>query len=88
MEVSMTSIKDALKEVEAVYDNPNYPDRYIIIMKSGEVYAMSENPLSPSGFNIHVGEFGEKPSAGDGKRVPKGTLPIEVRKAIRERIIK
>ena len=81
----MKSIREALRKVDAVYDYPNYPDRYTVVMRNGEIFTMSENPLSSRGVNKYIGEIDDFPCVRNGKRVPKDTLPIEVRRAIRVR---
>ena len=75
-----------MKEVEGVYDNPKYADRYTVIMKNADVFNMSENALSPNGVNMYAGNIRDLPGARDGKRIPKDSLPNEVKKAIKGRI--
>ncbi|MCK5236185.1 MAG: hypothetical protein KAR06_04285 [Deltaproteobacteria bacterium] len=66
-----------------IYDNGGEIfDRYTVII-DGEMYAMSEAPLSPQGFNQYVGKY-EKPW-GD-KLVSFESLPQDVRRAILNRM--
>jgi len=59
-------------------------DRFTVII-NGQVFGMSENPLSPCGFNQYCGGLSELPFARQGKRVAFKNLPIDVRTAINER---
>ena len=79
-----------------IFDNPATFDRFTVFAGDGGVYGMSENPFSPLGFNMFVGEdarftpWGTRgdilPGAHLGKRVKLESLPEEVQRAITERI--
>jgi len=82
----MATLKEAMKEVEGVYDSPAYADRYTVIMKGSDVYTMSENALAANGVNMYSGNVRDLPGAKDGKRIDKNSLPDEVKQAIKERV--
>ena len=70
-----------------IYDNNSYIDRYTIIINDDAVYGMSENPLSPSGFNQYCGTLNEiNESSYLGKLIKYDSLNDDVKKAIKERI--
>lgn len=66
-----------------IYDNEGKTfDRYTVII-DGDVFGMSENPLSPQGFNQYSGKLHELPMArNNGERITLESLPDEVQKAI------
>lgn len=67
-----------------IYDNGGKTiDRYTIFI-GNQVYGMSENPLSPQGFNQFVGLKKEisKTLLKKDKKVKFSSLPEEVKKAI------
>ena len=83
-------VRDALRKKEEpvveVWDNGGRSaDRYAVII-GDDVYAMSENAMSPNGVNMYVGELKDLPGARDGVRVSLDKLPEAVRKAIVSRI--
>lgn len=75
----MPTIVEALKKVQAVYDDPDMVDRYTVIMKNGNVFGISKNVKSPFGMNEYLGDVTELPYVRSGKRVNKQTLPYEVK---------
>ena len=68
-------------------------DRYTVVLPDGGVIGMSDNPLSPGGFNQYMGEWTVDGRPGfpyikqKGKRVPVAALPRDVREAIKQRIL-
>lgn len=73
-----------MKTIE-VYDNGGQTfDRYTVII-DGDVFGMSDNPLSPQGFNQYSGKLHELPLARQGERVVPESLPEQVQKAIEAR---
>jgi len=71
-----------------IYDNGGKSfDRYTIIIDN-YAYRMSENPLSPQGFNQYCGEVvtGVKLGKHLGKKILFESLPTDVKKAIKERM--
>lgn len=88
------SIKNDIEEVSnlpvVVYDNGGKTaDRFTILnMKTKEVFAMSNNPLSPGGVNTFCGILGHNVSthpASCGDLVPTRLLPVSVISAIARR---
>lgn len=70
-----------------VYDNEKTFDRYTIII-GRDVYSMSENALSPQGYNQYCFTLSKKQQISNvGKRVPFNALPEAVKKAIKRRLI-
>lgn len=68
-----------------VYDNGGETvDRYTVII-DGDVYTMSDNPLSPQGVNQYAGKLHELPLARQGERTVVESLPEAVQKAIEQR---
>lgn len=66
-------------------------DRYTVCVVDGDHrhwYAMSKNPLHPNGFNQFCGEdkISKKELRHIGKSVEYYSLPLEVQKAIAERL--
>ena len=68
-----------------VYDEPSTIDRYIVAIDD-YVFGMSDDPLSPLGFNQFSGMKKELSAWGQGKKILFKKLPKEVQKAIKERI--
>lgn len=68
-----------------IYDNGGKSfDRYTIIFESGSVYGMSQNALSPQGFNQYIGE--KSYCLGDlGRKISFDSLGGEVKEAILKR---
>lgn len=78
------AIATALKEVQ-VYDNGGKTwDRYTIVIGE-DVCSMSENAMSPGGFNQWWGEAKEFDSF-EGRRIPVSQLSNEIVQAIVRRI--
>lgn len=74
-----------LKRVE-VYDNDGETwDRYTVII-DGDVFGMSENALSPQGFNQWSGSLKDLPGARQGERITLESLPEDVQTAIDVRV--
>lgn len=69
-----------------IYDNEGTTfDRYTVII-DGDVFGMSDNPLSPQGFNQYSGKLHELPLArNNGERITLESLPEEVQTAIQRR---
>lgn len=68
-----------------IYDNGGETfDRYTVII-DGDVYGMSDNPLSPQGFNQFSGKLHELPLARQGERLTIESLPEAVQTAIERR---
>jgi len=62
-------------------------DRYTVRIRN-VYYGMSENAISPQGFNQFIGSFPEIDEKECGKEISPSdyeTLPLEVRIAIKER---
>lgn len=82
---------ETVKELPVVvYDNLGATiDRYTIMnMRTGEVFHMSENALSPQGVNMFAGLVGQDidhPQDDEGQRIELEELPEEVLKAITRR---
>lgn len=70
-----------------IYKHEEYFDCYTIFTPDGGVYGMSENPLSPMGFNNYIGDK-EQYYHGKhlGKKIKPSHLNEEVIKAIKERL--
>lgn len=88
---SKSKIKDLLCGVR-VYDNPQFADRYTVILPNGDVFGMSDNPLSPNGFNQYNGTIGMDKGLTianiekDSERVNKSKLSNVVKQAIMMRM--
>jgi len=69
-----------------IYDNDGATfDRYTIIIDD-DVYGMSEDPLSPQGFNQYCGKLADFPFARESTKVGLQELPFEVIEAIKNRM--
>tara|TARA_R100001163_G_scaffold34553_1_gene26650 strand:+ start:794 stop:1036 length:243 start_codon:yes stop_codon:yes gene_type:complete len=69
-----------------IYDSKNYCDRYTIFIEDA-VFGMSENPLSPMGFNQFRGDTSEiKKDSRWGVKIEYKNLNDDVKKAIQDRI--
>jgi len=68
-----------------VYDDPKTFDRYTVAIDD-YVFAMSENPLSPLGFNQFAGTKNMLPNWKIGKKVSLKKLPKDVKEAILQRV--
>ena len=72
-----------------VYDNGGKTfDRYTVILSCGSIIGMSENPLSPQGFNQYCGDIKDYKLENNemiGQKVSIKDLSDDVKQAIRER---
>ena len=69
-----------------IYDSKNYCDRYTIFIEDA-VFGMSDNPLSPMGFNQFCGDTSEiKKGSHLGVKIEYKNLNEDVKKAIQNRI--
>lgn len=60
-------------------------DRFTVVI-SDDVYSMSHDPISPSGYNLWIGNLSEYAVANFGKEVPMDSLPDSVKIAIEDRL--
>jgi hypothetical protein len=60
-------------------------DRFTVVI-SDDVYSMSHDPVSPSGYNLWIGNLSEYDVANFGKEVPMDSLPDSVKIAIEDRL--
>jgi len=74
-------------QIITIWDNGGKTcDRYTVQIDN-DYFGMSDDPLSPQGFNQYLGEYPEIiPGPHLGKRVKYENLPETVQKAIQLRI--
>lgn len=72
-----------------VYDNGGKTfDRYTVILSDGSIIGMSDNPLSPQGFNQYCGDVKDYELENNdaiGQKVSIKSLSDDLKQAIRER---
>jgi len=73
------------KKLEIVYESmAPVMDKYTILLKDGSVFTMSDNAMSPMGFNQYAGTYRYRKTAMDNK-VEWKDLPEQVKQAIIDR---
>jgi|GEM_PF-2423238 len=69
-----------------VYDNEGESfDRYTVLIGE-DAYGMSENAMSPQGFNQFLGDVGAIAIEDLGRKIEENEIPSQIQEAIRDRI--
>ena len=72
-------------EVTVYDDGGKTIDRYTVVI-GNDVYGMSDNCLSPNGFNQYCGELSEMDVGAFGEILPKEKQSAILRRAIADRL--